>query len=135
MDVSYLVQTLVLLLLLVVAALAMRRGWTRRQRAQRVRFGNLHPTPPADKRGEVLLGPVSGIYIGSSFAPNWQERVAWAGLGLRSRTTLTSQTGGFLLDIDSPGQPDGLWIPAAAVVAVRSERAAAGRWPARARSA
>ena len=127
MDVSYAVQIVLFIVLLAVAAWAMRRGWQRRQRAQRVRFGSLHPTPPADKRGDVLFGPVSGVYVGSSFAPNWQERVAWAGLGLRSRATLTSQTGGFLLDIDAPGQPDGLWIPAAAVVAVRSERAAAGK--------
>ncbi|ADG98763.1 conserved hypothetical protein [Segniliparus rotundus DSM 44985] len=127
MTAAYLVQILVLAAVLAVAVWAMRRGWSRRKMAQRVRFGALPPVPAAADRGEALVGPVKGMYIGSAFAPNWQDRVAWGSLGLRARATLVSHMEGFLLDIPSPGRAEGLWIPAAAVVAVRSERAAAGK--------
>jgi hypothetical protein len=127
MTVSYAVQIAVLLVFLAVAVWGMRRGWSRRRSAQQVRLGALYRAPLAADRGEVLVGPVNGLYVGSTFAPNWQERVAWCGLGLRERTTLTSYSEGFLLDVTSPQLPDGLWIPREAVSAVRSERAAAGK--------
>lgn len=96
-------------------------GWRNRQSAQEDLYDDL-PTPPGNP-GEVVLGPLGGVYVGSTVAGDWQARVARPPLGHRSAGTLTAHTGGLALAL-----ADGtVWIPRADLVGVRRESALANK--------
>jgi hypothetical protein len=105
-------------LLLVLAAIAlfalalwgMRRGWLARGRRQ----GDLDspPQPPADL-GAMLLGPLTGLYVGSTMAGSWQDRIVAGGLGVRADATATLHTAGVLIERQA-SEP--VFIPAASIV-------------------
>ena len=56
-----------------------------------------------------------GVYVGTTFAQHWQDRVVHGGLGPRSAASMTLSDKGILLDRDG-AQP--LFVPAADVVGV-----------------
>lgn len=91
----------------------MALGWRNRSRSQEGLFDRLPPAP-ADP-GAVVLGPLTGVYIGSTIAGDWQARIARAPLGHRSAGTLTAYTGGLALDLVDAT----VWIPRADLVDVR----------------
>lgn len=96
-------------------------GWRNRKRAQQDLFDEL-PTLPAEP-GEIVLGPLTGVYVGSTVAGDWQTRIARAPLAHRSNGTLTAHTTGLhlgLVDAD-------VWIPRADLVDVRRESALANK--------
>ncbi len=95
----------------------MYRGWKGRARRQADRIGEL-PQVPADL-GERLIAPSTGLYVGSTIAPSWQDRVAVGDLGFRATGEISRWTGGILLERDGAST---LWIPEAAIRAIRTER-------------
>ncbi|MEV6276506.1 transporter [Nocardia sp. NPDC051832] len=111
-----------LLALFVVALWLMYRSWQNRAARQAERVGAL-PEVPADL-GAQVLEPTTGLYLGSTFAPSWQDRIAVGDLGFRATAELTRFERGILLERDGATV---LWIPQESITAVRTERGHAGK--------
>lgn len=94
----------------VLCVLGMRRGWVNRCRRQ----SDLAPLPdvPSDL-GAVVLGPLSGLYVGSTSAGRWQDRVVARGLGIRADATATLAANGLLIE---RAGCDALFVPAGDIV-------------------
>jgi hypothetical protein len=88
------VLVLVCVVLVMAALLAMRAGWRRRLARQ----SHLPPVParPADLGDE--LQRASGVYVGTTFAGSWQDRVLHDGLGARAVADLVLYAGGVLVE-------------------------------------
>ena len=109
----------------VLIAMVIRRmvlGWRRRAARQAHLVGALPGVP--DSLGEPVDAPVPGLYLGSTLAGDWLDRVIAGGLGHRSSAVLTRYSAGILLERSGTGP---LWIPRDAVTLVRTERAIAGK--------
>ena len=85
----------VLLVLLGAVAMAgiyalMLRGWHNRQRRQA-----FLPAPPvSDGSGTVVLGAIAGVFVGTTFAGRWLDRVAIHQLSDRAAGWLSLATDG-----------------------------------------
>ncbi|MGB3770295.1 MAG: transporter [Rhodococcus sp. (in: high G+C Gram-positive bacteria)] len=97
-------------------------GWKNRQKRQSEAIGTL-PTAPDDK-GAVTVTACTGLYVGSTLAPSWQNRIAVGDIGYRATGTLTRFERGILLERN--GESD-IWMPAESLRAVRTERGLAGK--------
>lgn len=120
-------MTRVLLTLAFVAAWALFvflifRAWRRRGERQRELVGTL-PARPAEL-GAPVLAPATGLYVGSTLAPSWINRVAVGDVGARAAATVSAYEAGVL--IERQGASD-LWIPRAALVGVRTDSRLAGK--------
>ena len=110
---------LVVLALIGLALWGMRRGWLARARRQ----ADL-PEPPAAPPQEARLGaPIEGLFAGTGTQGDWMDRIVVFDLGVRSRAALSWGPEGIWLDRLGAR---GLFIPAADVVAVRTDRGVAG---------
>jgi hypothetical protein len=112
-------------IVVVLIGLVIRRmlgGWKNRAQQQEHLVGRLPEMP--DLLGSAVIAPTRGLYVGSTLAPNWLERVNVGDLGYRSKATLTRYPEGILLE-RSGASP--IWMPVNAVVGVRTERALAGK--------
>lgn len=110
---------------LLIISLAFRRlvlGWRRRAERQTQLIGELPPLPGT--LSSVAVASIGGLYVGSTLASDWFERVAAGDLGYRSKAVLTRYPEGILLE-RSGGGP--IWIPQDAVTAIRTERGLAGK--------
>ena len=109
----------ILFLLILLALLAMRRGWKNRQRRQ----GDL--PAPADAPGEdwQLGTAVPGLFAGTGVQGDWLDRIAVHDLGVRSRCSLSWGPEGLWLERQGARS---LAIPAADIVGVRADRGVAG---------
>ncbi|MGJ0121312.1 transporter [Williamsia sp. MIQD14] len=116
-----LVVAIVVLAWLGVIAL-MLRGWRNRARRQQDLLGAF-PEVPLDP-GALLFGPHTGLYVGSTVAPSWQDRVAVGDYGDRASTEFSAFDSGILL---SRHGANPIWIPRESLVAVRTERGLAGK--------
>ena len=102
-----------LLVLLGLVALAgvyllMLRGWRNRQRRQA-----FLPAPPvATGAATVVVGAVPGLFVGTTFAGRWLDRVAAHQLSDRAAAELSLATDG--VHVDREGAPE-LFIPYAVV--------------------
>jgi hypothetical protein len=67
---------------------------------------------------------MKGLYVGSTLAPSWQDRIAVGDLGYRTKAVLTRYPEGIMLQ-RSGGHP--IWIPDESITAIRSERGIAGK--------
>ena len=105
-----------------IAIRAMLRGWRQRSQRQVEMVGELPAMP--DLVGAALIPPTQGLYLGSTLAPNWLERVNVGDLGYRSKSVLTRYPQGILLE-RSGASP--IWMPQSAITGVRTERALAGK--------
>lgn len=110
----------VTILVLLGAYLLMWRGWRRRASAQ----ADLPPLPAPLPPSTVRYGPVAGVFVGTTTAGDWLDRIVAHSLGLRSTAELTVTDAGVTIERDP--EP-ALSIPAGALRAVRVDRAAAGR--------
>ncbi|GAA5166698.1 transporter [Amycolatopsis dongchuanensis] len=99
----------------------MRVGWRRRARSQSVLVPPF-PQVPADPGEPLLEAP--GLYVSTTTAGNWQDRIVTRGMGLRGRAVLRRYPGG--IEVDRAGAP-GFWIPDEAVTGVRRGSAIAGK--------
>lgn len=126
MNTGTLVGSLIMaaLLVLLVAFLIrqMVRGWKHRMARQAELIGNLPGLP--DTVGPVLTGPTNGLYVGSTLVPHWNDRVAAAALGFRAKAVLTRYPEGIMVRRSGTGP---IWIPDDSIVALRTERAIAGK--------
>ncbi|MGB5110547.1 MAG: transporter [Mycobacterium sp.] len=98
------------------------RGWRHRIERQAELIGNLPALP--DTVGPLLTGPTKGLYVGSTIAPHWNDKVAAAALGFRAKAVLARYPEGIMLQRSGTGP---IWIPDESIVAVRIERAIAGK--------
>ncbi|HYJ76018.1 MAG TPA: transporter [Kineosporiaceae bacterium] len=116
------VAVLVVLVLLVWGA--MYAGW-RRRGARQVRGLALPPLPPtpADP-GAALTDDADGVYVSSTTAGNWLDRVTADGLGARSAATMAVTSAG--VTWLRQGAPD-VFAAASAIVGARRADGIAGK--------
>ncbi|BBY61348.1 PH-like domain-containing protein [Mycolicibacterium sarraceniae] len=100
----------------------MLRGWKHRAKRQMALLGELPSMP--DLLSSAIVAPTRGLYVGTTLAGNWLERIAAGDLGFRSKAVLTRYPEGILLE-RSGATP--IWIPQDAIAGIRAERALAGK--------
>lgn len=105
--------------LIALVLVGMRRGW----KARAARQSDL-PAPETDGLERATLGPVPGVFVGSSSAGDWLDRIVVHDLGVRSRADLLVGPSGVLLE--RAGARD-VFVPRSALRAVRSDRGIAGK--------
>ncbi|MEU0496451.1 transporter [Mycobacterium sp. NPDC006124] len=125
-------NTPTLIALLIIAALLalliaffirqMLRGWVHRAQRQAEMIGALPPLP--DSVGPAIVPPTKGLYVGSTIAPSWQNRIAVGDLGFRTKAVLTRYPEGIMLQRSGTGP---IWIPDESITAIRTERGIAGK--------
>lgn len=126
MNTGTLVASLIMAAVLVVAIglliRAMMRGWRGKAQRQVELIGTLPPLP--DTVGQADLPALKGLYVGSTFAPDWHDRIVVGDLGYRTKAVLTRYPEGIMVQ-RSGARP--LWIPAESVTAIRTERGMVGK--------
>ncbi|GAC1610031.1 MAG: hypothetical protein NVS3B26_14580 [Mycobacteriales bacterium] len=89
--------------------LLMLRGWRRRQ--QRQAFVPAPPVPAGVS--STVVGAVPGLFVGTTFAGDWLNRVAVHGLCDRARADLRLDTDGVHIDRDGAAE---IYLPYSDVV-------------------
>ncbi|MHA6800481.1 PH-like domain-containing protein [Bounagaea algeriensis] len=112
---------LALTALAVLCVYGMRRGW--RNRARRQAALPELPQPPAELGGE-LVAALSGLYVGTVRAGDWQDRIAASGLGSRASATARLYAAGMLIEREGA---DDVWIPAEAIARARVDHKLANK--------
>ena len=97
-------------------------GWRNRALRQTELLGEFPPLP--DMLSPAIVAPTRGLYVGSTLAPNWLERITVGDIGFRSKAVLTRYPEGILVE-RSGATP--IWIPQDAITAIRTERGLAGK--------
>ncbi|KUH86002.1 MULTISPECIES: hypothetical protein [unclassified Mycobacterium] len=120
--VGSLILAAILVVLIAVLIQAMMRGWRRRAERQAELVGTLPALP--DTVGPAIVPPTKGLYVGSTLAPHWNDRIAVGDLGFRAKAVLTRYPEGIMLQ-RSGAVP--IWIPDASITAIRTERGHAGK--------
>ena len=116
------VSTLVLLAVLLLAFEGMRVGWRARTRRSAELIAEL-PAPP-DDLGTHRLGPVEAVYVSTTRAGDWLDRVTAQGLGVRSPAQVDVFDAG--VRISRTGAPD-LFVPSVALRAAATGPGIAGK--------
>lgn len=114
-------MTVLLVLVILLAAYGLLVGW--RHRAARQSDYPELPVAP-EQLGDELTEPISGLYVSTTAAGRWQDRIVARGLGRRASATVHLYTTGIL--IDRVGESE-LFLPAADVVAVGTAPGIAGK--------
>jgi hypothetical protein len=102
-----------------VLLLGMRLGW--RHRAQRQAFLPALPAVPALGAAELTL---DGVYVGTTFATGWQDRVVHENLGVRAEATATLHREGLLIGRAGAAP---VFVPRAAIIGARLAPGLAGK--------
>jgi hypothetical protein len=123
--VGSLIFAAVLVVAIAVAIQLMMLGWRRRAQRQEELIGNLPQVP--DQVG-MATTTLRGVYVGSTLAPEWNERVTAGDLGYRSKAVLSRYPEGILLERI---RANPIWIPQSAITEVRTERGMVGKVAAR----
>ena len=105
------------LLVLAAAYYGMFRGWRNRQRRQ----SDLAPLPPVPQ--DAAHG-VEGVYVGTTSAGDWMDRIAVHELGVRATADLAVSEAGLIFH--RQGATD-VFIPADHLTGVRTDRGIAGK--------
>ena len=112
----------VVVVLIGVVIRRMLRGWRRRTERQTETIGDLPPLP--DLLGSAVIAPTCGLYVGSTIAPDWLERVTAGDLGYRCKAVLTRYLEGIMLERSGAAE---IFIPESSITGVRIETAMAGK--------
>ena len=104
---------------IVLVLIAMRRGWLHRARRQQD-----IPEPPEPPTGWAGSPAIAGLFLGSTAAGDWLDRIVVHDLGVRSRADLEVGDQGVLLR--RTGARD-VFIPRTDLRGARSERGIAGK--------
>jgi hypothetical protein len=120
--VASLIVAAVLAVLIVFLIRQMMRGWLRRAQRQAQLIGALPPLP--DTVGPALIPATKGLYVGSTLAPSWLDRIAVGDLGYRAKAVITRFPEGIMLQ-RTGAVP--IWIPDDAIEAIRTEKGIAGK--------
>jgi hypothetical protein len=115
----------VLVVVIAVVIQLMLRGWRRRAERQQELIGVL-PEMPAEVGAAGFHS--QGMYVGSTFAPAWNDRVTAGDLGYRSKAVLTRYPEGIMVERI---RANPIWIPQESIIAIRTERGIAGKVGAR----
>jgi hypothetical protein len=126
-----LLLVLAVLVFFALCAAGMWFGWRGRARRQAAILPEF-PQPPAwvtDQADDVtppkdLLEPETGVYVGSTIAGDWQNRIAVGDIGFRAAARITLSKQGLLIDRTGASP---LWIPTDRLVSARTDRALAGK--------
>jgi hypothetical protein len=113
--------TAVCALILIGIIALMWRGWRRRIARQ----GDLPPLPALPPALAAPTTEAEVLYVVTTTAGDWLDRIAARGLGVRSRAALEVYRTGVLIDRD--GAP-AVWIPAGRVRGARLDRGMAGKF-------
>lgn len=100
----------------------MIRSWRRRGERQSSLVGPLPEVP--ETFGTPLLGPSPGLYVGSTLAPSWINRIAVGDFGDRADGELTAYPEGLLLTRHGAST---IWIPRELVLHLRTDLKLAGK--------
>ncbi len=100
----------------------MRAGWNRRRRSTAALVPAL-PTRP-DGLGARRFGPVEAVYVSTTAAGDWLDRVVAADLGVRSPASVSVHDAGVL--VERTGAAD-LFVPAGALRAATAAPGIAGK--------
>ncbi|HEX3547060.1 MAG TPA: transporter [Mycobacterium sp.] len=120
--VGSLIMAALVAVVIAVAIQAMMRGWRHRAERQAALIGALPSLP--DIVGPAIIPATKGLYVGSTLAPHWNDRVAVGDLGYRAKAVLTRYPEGIMLQRTGAGP---IWIPDDSIAAIRTERAIAGK--------
>jgi hypothetical protein len=120
--VTMLVVAAVLAVLIAFAIRQMMRGWLHRAQRQAQLIGTLPSLP--DTVGPALIPATRGLYVGSTLAPSWLDRIAVGDLGYRAKAVLTRYPEGIMLQRTGAGP---IWIPDDSIEAIRTEKGIAGK--------
>ncbi len=120
--VTMLVIAAVLAALIALAIRQMMRGWLHRAQRQAQLIGTLPSLP--DTVGPALIPATKGLYVGSTLAPSWLDRIAVGDLGYRAKAVLTRYPEGIMLQRTGAGP---IWIPDDSIEAIRTEKGIAGK--------
>ncbi|HYN73198.1 MAG TPA: transporter [Nakamurella sp.] len=113
--------TLAVLAVCVLAGYGLLVGW--RHRAQRQAGLPELPSVPEDF-GRELATALTGLYVCTTTAGNWQDRIVARGLGRRANATAELTADGVLIDrIDD----DAIFLPAGSLTAVGTAPGIAGK--------
>lgn len=113
--------TLAVLAVCVLAGYGLLVGW--RHRAQRQAGLPELPSVPEDF-GPELATALTGLYVCTTTAGNWQDRIVARGLGRRANATAELTADGVLIDrIDD----DAIFLPAGSLTAVGTAPGIAGK--------
>ncbi|MFD8492160.1 transporter [Amycolatopsis sp. NPDC059657] len=116
-----LLLTLAIAVFFLLCCWAMWRGWKRKARTQSVQVPVFADIP--DDLGEPKLED-SGLYVSTTTAGNWQDRIVTRGAGVRSNATWRLYDSGVAIERD--GAQD-FWIPAEAITGAKLSGAIAGK--------
>ncbi|GIG29111.1 hypothetical protein [Cellulomonas marina] len=116
------VVAVALLLLALLALRMMRAGW--KARAARTAALGIDPVAPPADLGAVRVPPVPAVYVSTTRAEEWLERVVAHGLGVRSPAEVSVHDAGVL--VERRGAPD-LFLPRGRLTAVGAGPAIAGK--------
>ncbi|RCW43868.1 hypothetical protein DFQ14_1059 [Halopolyspora algeriensis] len=120
-------RTLWVLALVVLAVLVlygMRRGWLRRARHQAERLAEFPSEPDGLSAEPELLPAADGLYVGTTQAGDWQDRIVMGDIGHRASATARLRRSGLLLERSGAGS---LWIPAASLRGARVDHKLANK--------
>ncbi len=112
----------IVVILIGVVIRRMLGGWRHRADRQAEIIGDLPPMP--DLLGPAVIPPASGLYVGSTVAPTWLERINVGDLGYRCKAVLTRYPEGVLLERSGAAE---IFVPEASITGVRVETAMAGK--------
>lgn len=112
----------VVVVLIGVVIRRMLGGWRHRAERQAEMIGALPAIP--DLLSPAVIAPARGLYVGSTIAPQWFDRVNVGDLGYRSRAVLTRYPEGILLERSGAAE---IFVPEASITGVRVETAHAGK--------
>lgn len=114
------------LVLVVVAGLClfgMRRGWINRRRRQAAELVEF-PTPPTRFAEEPVLDELTGMYMGTTKADDWQDRVVVGDIGHRATGSVLLHREGLLVRRNGASP---VWIPAESFVGARVDHKLANK--------
>ena len=117
-----LILAAVLAVLIAVLIRQMLRGWLHRAQRQAQLIGTLPPLP--ETVGPALIPATKGLYVGSTLAPSWLDRIAVGDLGYRTKAVLTRYPEGIMLQRTGAGP---IWIPDDAIAEIRTVKGLAGK--------
>lgn len=110
-----------LLLICVLAAWGLRAGWKHRGDRQ----SGLAPLPAVPNApGDVITPALKGLYVSSTTAGNWQDRIVAQGLGVRAPAILRLTEDGVLIDREGA---DPIFVPVADLIEVTTAPGIAGK--------
>jgi hypothetical protein len=108
------------LLIIAAAWFGMYRGWRNRQSRQ----ADLAPLPAVPAAASTKVSGTEGVYVATTTAGDWMDRIAVHELGVRSNADLAVSEAGLIFH--RQGAAD-VFIPVEQLTGVRTDRGIAGK--------